>query len=539
MSASAIARAGTSTRSCPADGETVEAPKDRLGEYLALMTLSGPTRLRALRMALPLFGLALLAGGCLPIPNLQVDLNVAPPSYRAPLDQVRVDYRIRPGYPERHTPVEFNRTAYLRYRLDPEPEIIVLLMPGIFGGAASFDALARQLVASTPGLEVWALDRRANLLEDRSAIRRSLAENDPEIAYDYYLRRWGKEEGFSPLGYEDVPFLRYWGLEVHLRDLHGVVLDARARAPRLILAGHSLGAALVSLYAAFEVHPAGERRYGYQYLDGLVLLDGALGRTGGFAREDIGFAVGPLRLAPSVAELERGNGPPFSTTVIGPRYQIEREVAAVLAKLEPEGAAPAGLAGLPMTNRALVGVRNDDEYGSVPIFSASLGHAVGAEFNGNLGAVILGGLEGLRSRSVVGVAPGHERVTWAPGDPERERTDLGSYVRAWTLPETNFAEWYFPLRLALDMTLLDPALEQAPGFLPNRLVTVPTLALGAGRGLVSSPTGMRTYANIRYGSPITAHVLPGLTHIDIISARANPVVPILQRWVAFFTRLLD
>jgi hypothetical protein len=479
--------------------------------------------------------LVLAATSCLPIPDLQVDLNVAPPSYRAPLSAVRTEYIVRPGFPAPHTPGELNRTAYLRYHLDDQPEVIVMLVPGIFGGAASFDALARQLVASTPDLEVWAVDRRANLLEDRSAMVRALEEGDPRIAYRYYIEQWGREEGFVPADFEELSFLRYWGLEVHLRDLHRLVLDARARAPHLVLGGHSLGAALVSLYAAAEVAPEREQRHGFRYLDGLVLLDGSLGRTGGFAREDIGFALGPLRLAPSVQELEAGTGAPYSNAVISPRYQIEREVAALLALLAPESAAPLGLARLPMSNRALVGVRNDDEYGPVPIFSASLGHAAGAVFDGNLGAVILGGLEGLRSRSVAGVAPGHARVDWSAGDPERERTDLDSYIRSWTLPETNFTEWYFPLRLALDMTLLDPALEDVPGFLPNRFVTVPTLALGAGRGLVTSLNGMRTYANIRYGSPITAYVLPGLTHVDMISARANPVVPILQRWIAFFT----
>jgi hypothetical protein len=491
------------------------------------------------RAPLSLLALVLAATACLPIPDLQVDLNVAPPSYRAPLVEVRTEYVVRSGFPAPHTPAEMNRTAYLRYHLDDRPETIVVLVPGIFGGAASFDALARQLVASTPHLEVWAVDRRANLLEDRSAMARALEEGNPLIAYRYYIERWGREEGFVPADFEELSFLRYWGLDVHLRDLHRLVLDARARAPHLVLGGHSLGAALVSLYAAAEVAPNGELRHGFHYLDGLVLLDGSLGRTGGFAREDIGFALGPLRLAPSVSELEAGRGAPYSNSVISPRYQIEREVAALLALLAPDAAAPAGLARLPMSNRALVGVRNDDEYGPVPIFSASLGHAVGAEFDGNLGAVILGGLEGLRSRSVAGVAPGHERVGWTAGDPERERTDLDSYIRSWTLPETNFTEWYFPLRLALDMTLLDPALEDVPGFLPNRFVTVPTLALGAGRGLVTSLNGMRTYANIRYGSPITAYVLPGLSHVDIISARANPVVPILQRWIAFFTEAGD
>ena len=494
----------------------------------------GAEALRVLRRA-ALPALLILLSGCLPIPNVRVDLNVAPPSYRVPLEEVEVEYIVRPGFPEPHTPTELNRSPYLRYSVDPRPETIVLLMPGIFGGAASFDALARQLVASTPGMEVWAIDRRSNLLEDRSAFLEALRSGEPQVAVDYYIHGWRQEGGFTPATFDEVSYLRYWGLQVHLGDLHQLVLDARSRADGVILGGHSLGAALVSLYAAYQVERGEDPAYGHQFIDGLVLLDGALGRTGAYARPDIGFAVGPLRLAPTVNDLESGRGAPYSDSLISPRYQIEREVAAVLARLEPEATAPEALTDIPMSNRALVGARNDDEYGVVPIFSASLGHAVGAEFQGNLGAVLLGGFEGARSRSIAGVAEGSERVTWDPGDPARERTDIDAYVRSWTLEETNFAEWYFPLRLALEMTLLEPALEDTPGFLPNRLVPVPTLALGAGRGLMPTLDGMRTYANVRYGSPITAHVLPGLTHIDIVSARANPAVPILQRWISFFT----
>src|SRR5690606_1271264 len=107
----------------------------------------------------------------------------------------------------------------------------------------------------------------------------------------------------------------------------------------------------------------------------------------------------------------------------------------------------------------------------------------------------------------------------------REHTDMGSYLRSWTLYPTNFTEWYFPLRLVLDMSLLSPTLDDATGFMPNDAVTVPALLLGAGRGLLPDLSYMRGYANIRYGSPITSNVLSGLTHIDIVAARANPVVP--------------
>lgn len=480
--------------------------------------------------------LAALFAGCLPIPSIQRDLRTAPPAYRLPPAEVATEYVIHDGYPEPRTPPELNRSAYLRfYASDDEPvEAVLLLMPGIFGGATSLEGLARQLVASTPGLEVWALDRRANLLEDRSAAIASLRSRDPRIAYRSYVERYGRADGFRPVRPEEVPFVRDWGLTVHLRDLHRAVLRARRVAPTVLLGGHSLGASLVSLYAAYEVAPASELRYGYEYIAGLVLLDGALGRTGSFELADTGVRFGPLRLTPTVAELEAGKGNPFADVgPFSPRVFAEREAVALLGALAPDENAPDRLARFPISNRAYAAVQNDDEYAITPIFAATLGQAVGADFDGNLGAVFLSGAQGLRSRSVVGTAAGAERVEWRRGDPQRERTDLDAYLAAHTREETNYSEWYFPLRLALDMVRLDIALEGHEDFLPNRLVPVPTIAFAAGRGLIPTLAGFEAYANARYGAPFSAYVLPGLTHVDIVWADNNPVVPVIRRWLSF------
>ncbi|HEX7021227.1 MAG TPA: hypothetical protein VF171_00110, partial [Trueperaceae bacterium] len=117
--------------------------------------------------------LALLAG-CLPVPDLRLGLRLPPTHYRLAPSAVQSAYVSLPGMPEPHTPPRYNRALYLRYFDPSQPRNIVLvLVPGIFGGATSLDILARQLVASTPGLEVWAVDRRANLLEEHAAAIRS------------------------------------------------------------------------------------------------------------------------------------------------------------------------------------------------------------------------------------------------------------------------------------------------------------------------------------------------------------------------------
>ncbi len=488
------------------------------------------------RAALLGLGLMFALAGCMPIPTLKPALDLPTPAYRVPPEAVQTEYVTVPGYPEPHTPERYNRSYYLRYHVEPDsgepPPTVLVLVPGIFGGATSFDPLARQLVASVPGLEVWAVDRRANALEDRRAAIESLEASDPTPAYEFYVANAGKADGFRLVPPDEVRFMAYWGLTVHLRDLHEIVKEAGEKAPRVILGGHSLGASLVSFYAAYDFGDAGEADPGYAHIDGLVLLDGALGRTGGFARADRGLSIGPFRLVATAAELEAGEGNPYFTAAFSPKLYARSEAKALLALLEPLELAPPGLEDFPATNRAVLGLSRDDQYGPSPIFSVSIGDAVGATFDGNLVAVLLDGWEGVYSKSVAGVADGYAYVDWTPGDGARERTDLGTFVRAWALPETNYSEWYFPVRLLIDTLALDVTLADEPGFVPNAEVPTPTLVLGASRGLLPSLDGFAAYAAARVGSPFSSVILPGLTHADVTTARDNPAVPIFARWLS-------
>ncbi|MDQ3398239.1 MAG: hypothetical protein M3511_10815 [Deinococcota bacterium] len=474
----------------------------------------------------------LVLPACLPIPDTRQGLELPEPLYQLPPEQVRVDYLTLPGYPEPHTPTRYNRAAYLRYYAGPEPAgTVIVLMPGIFGGAASLDIYARQLVAAGEGLEVWAVDRRANLLEDRAVYLESLRTGNPRLAYDYYVTNAGKEGGFVPLAPQEVPFLAFWGLEVHLHDLDAVVRRARESATRVVLGGHSLGASIVSLYAAYDFGEPGRQEPGYRAIDGLILIDGSLGRTGGYAIDDPSFRIGPLTLIPSIAELEAGLASPYFNWVGRTPYSSARqEAAALLALYDPEGLSPGGLFDFPVTNRAATGLMIDDHYASSTVFSASVGRALHAKVAGNLAAVLLGGWEGVSSQSVVGVAPGYDYVDWERGDKARERTDLDSLLKALAMPEANFTEWYFPVRLLLDLSRLDPRLGEE-GFVPSRTVPTPTLAVGAGRGLVSSLDSFSAYMNARPEAPFSAYILPGLTHHDIVMAEHNPLVPLSLLWL--------
>ena len=185
------------------------------------------------------------------------------------------------------TPAANNRVRVVRYRVDSDPpqpaRAIAVLMPGFLGGAGSFDPLARALVRrSTPdaAIEAWAIDRRANLLEDHHGLDVAEVRGDPELASNYYFG--GSElEGrrfAGTLGQAQVAYMSEWGLATTIHDLHAV-LDLIPQAQRkghVVLIGHSLGASMAEEYAAWDFNG----RPGYEDLAGLVLVDGTTGTEG-------------------------------------------------------------------------------------------------------------------------------------------------------------------------------------------------------------------------------------------------------------------
>jgi acetyl esterase/lipase len=466
--------------------------------------------------------------GCLPIPDLRPPLAVPAPEYRLVPAAVASDYVSFPGAFEPHTPPRFNRSFALRFRGPEAPRTVLVLMPGLFGGASSLEFVARRLVAATPGLQVWVVDRRSNALEDHRGFDAARRRSDPRLAVRYYLGENGAAPDFAPPDDDTLTYMGYWGLAVHLEDLAAVVDAARGEAPRVLLGGHSLGAALVALYAAWR-RPDGT--VGGDGLDGLVLLDGVPGRTGSFDERDIGdgWWVLGIPVVPSTKALEAGTGRPYLSYGLAPMRIVRDEVIALMAYQRPEARAPSGLTDVAMTNEALAGLAIDARYGAVPLFSPQVGEPIGARFAGNLPAFLLGGADGASSRTVVGVAGGADEIRWGPGDPP-EPTDLRSYVATAVTRYTDRSEWYFPTRLLLDIAALDVDPGASPGFVPASEVRVPTLAIGAGRGLVRSVDGFAGYGNTRVGSTFTAYVVPGLTHIDLVYARAAPVVTLVRRW---------
>jgi hypothetical protein len=483
-----------------------------------------------------LAALALLAS-CAPTAAPSTSLPPSLPA--AQLATVRVERVEVPGYPEPHTPDGLDRAIYLRYSAasSARPRAVVVFMPGLLGGASGFDRIARGLVSRDPSLEAWAVDRRSNLLEDHSLLVTALAEGKGEAAWNYYVRDAGKPEGFQPVGAQAAAYAGYWGLAVTLGDLRAVIERARAVSDRVILAGHSLGASLVTQYAGWDF--AG--RAGWQDLAGLVLLDGAPGALG-FERVDEDSYRNGLdgffgARTPGIAALEGGQANPFLGTMGLDAFGFARSAAAaLLASLDPHGDSPGGIVPYPASNLAAALVQIDDDYALVDIFSASAGRAE-ARLGANVLALFVRGLEGLRAASVVGPAEGKARVEWlapAPDDP-KELTDPLDLVRSYHVGQADFAEWYFPVRLTLDVAAANlEAPEWARGNLPlTRLrgMPLPVLALVASRGIATAEDAFSPLQAVT-GKGVERRVLPGYTHLDVLTARSSLVAD----EIAAFTR---
>jgi hypothetical protein len=392
----------------------------------------------------------------LPLLSLSLAAGKAPPGRSGGIEQ-RVVHS--PGFVEPHTPgsgapeempaaprieallgapLDLNRVTTLRTRWEGpprrRPKLVLILIPGFLGGATTFDPFARDLVAAFRGeLEVWAVDRRPNQLEDRLGSLHAFAgaeeaecqshppapgcalfegaqfyfadldraplgdfpgPGDLDLDLDGVLDerlpltdRFGVTRGPIVMRQDDVRFMAHWGLDTYFRDWRRLVEEARrlvGPAGVVLLGGHSQGTSWSTLFAAYDFDPdPGRVDAGHSHIDGLVLLEG-----GG-----AGAGSAPLSLAQyqaEVAALAAPGGPDvFLRSLLGlisllPLGQVG-EIASLAAFHQPEEPAlsqrttifGSGLVALllsaPATNRAAVGFFLDDDFSSFGAFRASLG----------------------------------------------------------------------------------------------------------------------------------------------------------------------
>lgn len=196
---------------------------------------------------------------------------------------------------------DLNNARYTRYYLsdqsDTQPDAILVLVPGFEGGAATFAVLAEGLLRRAKNeasmvVEVWAVDRRSNQLEDTVGLDLAEREQDPLLGLDFLFGEQLGLEMHPTLASEvdrraifynsgdDLAFMAQWTGLVHSQDIDAVVEQARsaARNANVFLGGHSAGTGFTARYAATDFNlDGGDPEPGYQKLRGLVMLEGGGG----------------------------------------------------------------------------------------------------------------------------------------------------------------------------------------------------------------------------------------------------------------------
>ena len=119
------------------------------------------------------------------------------------------------------TPAAQNKLRITRYRVDADPpkpaRAIVVIMPGFLGGAGSVDGIAKAVVrrsTAQDAYEAWAVDRRANLLEDTWGEDVAESLQDPAQANAYYFQgpRCRATRSRASLTGAQMPWASEWGL---------------------------------------------------------------------------------------------------------------------------------------------------------------------------------------------------------------------------------------------------------------------------------------------------------------------------------------
>lgn len=534
---------------------------------------------------------------------LAITVAVAESSAAAPSSEDRIERPVRSSAPDSNLvketyvrirdplpasvgphPARCDWLGHLRFRSAEGPrrsrraDAIVVAMPGFTGGASGFDQLARNVIREGASrgrdVEFWALDRRANCLEDHRGTKAAARRGNVRIAFDYYYgdrkirgRRFG---GFKQP--REVRFLGEFGLERTVRDWYTVLRSElpsrRQRARKLVCGGHSLGGPITGAFAGwdFDGDPATRHDAGYKQCAAFFGLD-TFFEANGSSAVPTGFSalvellaesgVAPYVDAPPIT--------PQTLQVLGPigvaAYQRPGRESPI-PDLLPRTAefdlttrllfsrnAAEFLTGEPsirdfrIGNEAVLGAIFDDNSSPISIVRASLGvyrggPVVDKDFPApNAAHPLLRPLNPalpVDSKSLMAPRTPHgplyrwrdyDRVagppvlrddTGAPYTTDRsEVTDIEQLARALFEAPANLWEEYFPTRIVLEgeAAAVGDRSGDLRAYRYDGIARRPALLVQAGDG-VGSPDAEAGGAQ----GPGGTVTLPGYDHVDVVTA---------------------
>ncbi|HMF82104.1 MAG TPA: alpha/beta fold hydrolase [Acidimicrobiia bacterium] len=202
------------------------------------------------------------------------------PSAEAQNGGQKVDVRFEriQGFTAPRTPAKYNKVGIIKTGARDAGNVLVLV-PGTSASAAYFEPLAKDIVRKSKDWQVWAVERRENLLEDHSVLNQAKkGKATPQQLFDYYLgfvTDPSITKHFQFIPDADVAFARDWGMNVAVQDIRRVVEQAKKQGGKVVLGGHSLGGSITAAYATWDFNG----KPGAKDLAGLVFIDGGSSPT--------------------------------------------------------------------------------------------------------------------------------------------------------------------------------------------------------------------------------------------------------------------
>ena len=329
------------------------------------------------------------------------------------------------------TPSKYNKVFITKYGRASAKNVL-LLIPGTSGGAANFSLIGPEIARQIPEIQVWAMDRREQALEDNSMMIKALAGTaTPQQALDYYLG-WvlnpAQKDKFVPLKAKDYAFMKNWGMKMQLEDARAVIMEAKRAGKTVILGGHSLGASMAAAYATWDFHG----HPGYKDIAAIVAIDGGLGGT----FNSISTAASAKKALASLDVTTATPDGPWANLLQVPEF--------------------AWVAGPFVQIGALAAIKDPNQpsiLGSYPLLPAYLKADIPTTNEGALGYA-LDSDSSPKALSLIQVRAGHLASSGNPrGWKNGEVTTVENIAKAFAGDRygTNGVDLYFPLRLSVDI----------------------------------------------------------------------------------------
>jgi pimeloyl-ACP methyl ester carboxylesterase len=330
------------------------------------------------------------------------------------------------GSPAPGTPAKYDKVGVIKVGPTKAKNVLVL-EPGTSAAASYFVPLAKWIVSTTKGWQVWAVQRRENLLDDESVLNQAKeGKASTNKVFNYYLGYLDNKKvkhHFQSIPNSSVAYAKKWGMSVAVHDLHIVINAAHKLGGKVVLGGHSLGGSVVTAYATWDFGG----HAGAKGLSGLVFIDG-----GSFPAETASAA------RKSLSTLNASNNSPWLTFggIVAPFAGLFNATGSLGVLMDPNGPSLGQkFPLLPADLKPKVPVTNEGQYGYALNAATSPSSLLAAQ--AHLG-------KGISSHTINGYH------TWNGAGALTPITRYAAMFAGKGILNANGTEWYFPQRLTDD-----------------------------------------------------------------------------------------